>query len=67
MTKFPEVDISLLSLGGLSLYETLFRIYNVNKQKMEINQPNFLVLTFNLSGLEELWEIAFKAQNQEVV
>jgi len=67
MDKFVEVDASLLTSPGFSLFETLFRLYNIEKQNIAENfKSEYLILTFNLCGLEELWEIAFQAIDKDV-
>jgi len=57
-----------LSSPGFSLFETLFRLYNIEQHKISVEtfKPDYLILTFDLSGLEELWEIAFKAVDKDV-
>jgi hypothetical protein len=67
--KMSSLDISELSAAGFSFFEFYFRYENWKQNKFEqdpnSNNPltNYIVLSFDLLGMNHLWRIALEAKD----
>lgn len=67
LKKVPELDFAELSLAGLSFFDTYLKYINWKNNKLEKDEhQTFIVRSFDMIGIDNLWRIALETTDPAV-
>ena len=67
LKKVPELDFAELSSAGLSFFDAYLQYVNWKNNKLEKDEhQTFIVRSFDMIGIDNLWRIALEAVDPAV-